>query len=356
MGNNAGADEAPNDTGANVMEGRTTVSGEELDQVRMRLARNEVLGMRNYVEDRLDYRQAGAERLREVCDVAAHEAERVLDAMCSVLMHSRLTINFSAAKFFLELNRSDTYSNCFERAVANRQDPRYLQERNDVEKRLLDYNGNIAHYAHGATQDPALKRYGDARTVRRDIRHYATHSPIWHMMRPRYAALDFGHCTQGGASLGDYGKSFFVLRGHMKTAATYTASDSFSLIHDLKRRRTQYGGKAPTTHQASARFHEMEKLMYYAHPGMLRQIHAYGTRRKARGTEKAIDWHLPGHRTLNYIEAQLHTDVLFSRDVEYVFLCAAEINGAHGPSYNRHEVHKHAGIFARKHKLMLRYQ
>jgi hypothetical protein len=142
----------------------------------------------------------------------------------------------------------------------------------------------------------------------------------------------------------------------MKAAATYTASDSYSLREDLTRRRAEYGGTVVTIHHASARFHELEKLIYYAHPGMLRQIHAYATRQKQRGSEKAIDWHMPGHGTLNYIEAQLHADISFGRDVEYMFVCPQEINTHHGPSYNRHDAHKHAEIFARRHKLILRYQ
>lgn len=348
---------APDRTGLTKMtETAIQAAQDKAKLAHMRLARNQVLGMRDYVDDRTNYRHAAAERIQEICNVPASQAPRVLDAMISVLTHGRLTINFCAANFFLEVNRSDTYSNCFERSVANRDKESYLEKRNNIEKKLFDYPGDSARYVRGSGMSSAHRRYANPRSAREEIAYHATRSPNWAMMRPRYGALDFGHCIHGGASLGDYGKSFFVLRGHMKTAATYTATDTFSVAEDLKRRRAQYGGIAPTTHQVAARLHEMEKIIYYAHPGMVRQIYAYGMRLKQRGSEAAINWHLPGHLTLNYIEAQLHADLSFERDVEYMFLCASEINVARGPSYNHHEVHKHAEMFARRHGLTLRYQ
>jgi hypothetical protein len=327
----------------------------EREEARMRLARNQVLGMRDYVHDHADYKHGACARLERICDISRDAAPRILHRMLHVLTAGRLTVNFTGRAFFQQENHYEAYFNCFERAVENRQNPKYQQERNNVEKRLVDYPGKSASYlTRTAVGHTPLKRYGDAERVRREIAYYGIDSPIWYMMRPRYAALDFGHCINGGASLGGYGKCFFILRDHMKAAATYTASDSYYLEDDLRKRRSAYGGAILTPHQVSARFHELEKLLYYCHPGLLREICDYAVGKKKRGTEKIIGWHQPGHKTINYIEAQLHTDFMFNRDVDSIVLSNSEIMSA-GTPYSRYHIDKHARIFARKHGLHLYY-
>ena len=70
-------------------------------------------------------------------------------------------------------------------------------------------------------------------------------------MRPRYAAVDFAYCINGGLS--KYGKSFLVLKDHMKHNSTFTHCDSFEVDMDLMGRKDEYFGTKLNLQDVTAR-------------------------------------------------------------------------------------------------------
>lgn len=100
--------------------------------------------------------------------------------------------------------------------------------------------------------------------------------------RPKYGALNWGRCAAGAAPR--YGPSFFTLAEHVKTRATFTYGDSSSKSH-LGLGTTDAMGKP--------------MVDLWAHFPLLLKA--------ARGAAA-----LPPQ----YLEAQIHGELLFARDVE----------------------------------------
>jgi hypothetical protein len=317
---------------------------DENRHARMRLARNQVLGMRQYLADDANYMKRAYQRFLHICRPPKGHEKHIFDNMVSLLTEARVTINFSAGTFFMEECPYDDYINCFERTARGLAPSHALRQRDTVEKRIFDYRGR-----DGYVPPPARDR--NAYRARKQIEHYAANWKSYPMMRPRYGALDFAYCTNGGVGSEYYGKSFFALKHHMKTVSSYLPLDSFFIDRDFAQRRAEYGGVAPTAHQAMALFHEMPKVLYYCHPFMLKQIYRYGSGRAKRGSEPC----LPGIHDgkLNYIECQMQSDVLFSRDVDRMVISHSDMIRAvatfRNKGYTAYQMRKFAERFAHRH-------
>ncbi|OZI20171.1 hypothetical protein CAL26_21765 [Bordetella genomosp. 9] len=317
---------------------------------RMRLARNQVLGMRQYLKDDGDYTERAFQRYVRICRPPRDLERRNFQAMVKVLTDARVTINFNAATFFTGECAYESYINCFERAAQGLAPPHSLKQRDQVETRVFDYPGKDEYHAgRGAGRKPAQ--------VRMQIQHYAADWQRYPMMRPRYGALDFGYCVNGGVGSDYYGKSLFILEDYVKAASSYSHTDSFFVEKDFRARRAEYGGVAPQAHQAIALFHEMPKLLYYCHPFMLRQIYRYASGAATRGSERSLPGVLDGK--LNYIECQMQTDVRFSRDVRGMVISHGDIQAAaaayRNKGYQAYQMRKFAQRFAHRHGFPVRF-
>lgn len=333
-----------NTAGRNTTETSMPTTIDDPRLARMRLARNQVLGTRSYLVDDVDYRKRAFKRYLSICRPPRGHEERIFDGMTTLLTDARVTINFNAATFFTAECTYDSYINCFERAAQGLAPSHSLKQRDQIEMRVFDYHGKDEYEAaHGAG--------ANAPRVRKQIEHYAVNWRQYPMMRPRYGALDFAYCINGGVGSDYYGKSFFILRDYIKTASSYSHTDSFFAQKDFQSRRGEYGGIAPQAHQAIALFHEMPKLLYYCHPFMLRQIYRYASGAAKRGTEQC----LPGIHDgkLNYIECQMQSDVWFSRDVRGMVISDSDIRAAvavyRNKGYQGYQMQKFARRFAHRH-------
>lgn len=310
-----------------------------------RLARNHVVGMISYQADDRDYNQAAFKRFVEICRPPKGEELHWYKGMIYTLQNGRATINFSVKNFFLKPCPYENYINTFERVASGIGATHSVKPRDEVEKRLFDYQGK-------ARYRPAPPG-GNVAAVRQQIAHYGSNWRAYPMMRPRYAALDYAYYRHGGAGTGYYGTSFFVLKEYMKTVGTYCHCDTFAANNDLRRRRHEYGGQVRSSSETIARYHEMPKLLYYLHPFTLKEVYAYTTGQKQYLSEAYVPKFPDSEKLLSYIEIQLHSDVVFSRDIDYMVISRSDLFDTAAPfvheAYQRDQIIKHAESFAYRH-------
>lgn len=140
-------------------------------------------------------------------------------------------------------------------------------------------------------------------------------------MRPRYAAVDFAFCINGGLS--KYGRSFLVLRDYLKHNATYTHCDSFEVDMDLASRKAEYGDITFNLKDVACSYFQFGYVVLFCHPAILKKLHSYAMAL----TEKRSEENILGGNI--YIEAQMHADIRFSQDVAE--LCISARDCATGP-------------------------
>jgi len=288
-----------------------------------RLARTDVVGLRHGMEAR---NYAAIEDLavkRLVAQGLATDAtaDFLYGAMLRLLQEARLTISIKCFNWFYAENKSKEYSTFFIRGASGASND--MIKRDGAEKQMFGY-GDAA--PTGASREEKAK----ARIVHLGNLQSADFQGA---MRPRYAAVDFAYCVNGGLS--KYGKSFFVLGEHMKHNATYCHCDSFEVEADMLARQAEYGRVASLS-DVLATYHELGKVIYYCHPAMLKKLAEY-----ARSQKKGSENNLLGGNI--YIEAQVHADLVFERDVAQ--LCISDAERTVGPSIHPRW---NAGMFRKK--------
>lgn len=223
------------------------------------------------------------------------------EAMLGLLRNSRLTISFKSGNWFYSENKYASYTNFFERGYSGASND--MQKRNDAEMAFGRYS---APPPQGATAGVVAAH---ARIAQYGVRE----APDFRgSFRPRYAAVDFAFALHGGAP--KYGKSYLVLQEWMKHNATYVHKDSFEVNADLQHRKDEYGGVVKTLNDVTSTFHELGRILLYCEPAMLKVLHEYATGVKTTASQPNV---LGG---IAYIEAHLHADILFKRDVKAVVI------------------------------------
>lgn len=296
-----------------------------------RLARSDVVALRDrearrrYPEELKQATQRVVDQCRDLlvhvdrraatnAIVAKDAAARLLELMIEHLGRSRLTINFKASSWFYTRNRYASYANFFERGTSGASNDR--DARNRAEMDLGRYGGQRYRGGNPSPEEQvAIDRIATYGLMDQD--------GFQPRMRPRYAALDFAGARYGGCS--KYGHSYFVLHEHMKANATFCHMDSFTVTTDLRSRANEYRGPAPTLESSTSTYGTMGRLLLYCKPEQLREIAAYAVGQKRRGV---VDKVFGG---LLYLEAHLHADVQFDRDVQYVMIARGKglENGIH---------------------------
>lgn len=279
-----------------------------------RLARGDVVGLsdQKHAAGYADIEDRAVRRLTRHGLSQPAVADLHYGMIIKLLQDARLTISLRAFNWFYYENKSTNYTTLFERGKSGASDD--IERRDGVENSMFGYAADVM------TNDPNVKA-AQTRLLKVGVRLSPHFQPA---MRPRYAAVDFAHCVNGGLS--KYGRSFLVLKEYLKHNATYCHRDSFEVANDLQGRRAEYVAEGDTDlslSKVSATYFQLGKIVLYCDPDMLRTLHRYATGQSAKGSEANV---LGG---FTYIEAQVHADVVFNRDVSK--LCVSRGECSRGP-------------------------
>jgi hypothetical protein len=206
------------------------------------------------------------------------EAEKVRDRMIKHLQHSNLTLNFKAEKLFASKLKGGIM-NTHERSGESRIS--YLDSRIRAEETLFGYSRSRSQKGKDQGIFDRIKKFGD-------ITNNIDFAPS---MRPKYGALNFMNSSSGAAPL--YGSSYMVLKEHAKFNCTFTAGDSFD-----------YSGTPKGANQV-ATYTNMHRIITNMKDDMMEKLY--------KMTISSGSCSQPGPV---YIEAQIHGEIQFGRDVK----------------------------------------
>lgn len=216
-----------------------------------------------------------------------------MEAM-QLLKEARLTINFVTRQLFNNENIPDPkdvfiYKNKYERGAAKEHAGRLAKEK------LL--------FAYQQVLNPILQQQQgpqDLKTVAPDPKAFdhkeAAFDPA---LRPKYGALDFLHAPNGAAR--GYGRSFLVLKDHVKQRCTYTAGDTGFKNFDTNQYATEK---------------DFSNVIDLAGPILRQHLNA---------AKKAAIPDNYGVVISDYVEAQIHMELDLTRDVKEIHLDLKEI-------------------------------
>jgi hypothetical protein len=250
-----------------------------------------------------DDRKKAIFRLMDDLGVQAPTAKFALARLVKHLQDSDLTINFKAFKFFNSKPQGTGYVSTFEGGNTRHAGQSYITARDVAEEALFDYSGAKARAAHIPM------------AVINRVRHFGrvaepTFEPS---MRPKYAALNYARLPNGSA--GQYGKSFMVLKEHVKHNATYVHTDSFDESGNA-RQRAALAAKVAT-------FIAMDRLIVNMPPAMLTALD-----KASQGHSFGNVTQVPGLGNQAYVEAHVHGEVRFDRDIAKIVISASEVANA----------------------------
>jgi hypothetical protein len=249
-------------------------------------------------EDHAKARFRIAKKLWQTPTGGKNGADDVLKLIIQLLQTSELTINFKVDSFFFRPIKGRTYGNCYE--LARGTGAAQLKERDKAENKLFSYAKPtvVTDKRYGATSGQtvatSIAKHGVADL---DAKNKVTNPDFLPGMRPKYAAVNFQKCPKGAAF--KYGNESFVLKSHMKFNATYTHFDSYTY-----RDRADDG---PPNERAT--YHNMAPIVRYMTDGMLDVLIKEATGQKVGPIGFA-----------SYIEAQIHGDIEFARDVDRIVI------------------------------------
>ena len=271
---------------------------QERYEVLARLAAGEILSLKDEEigAHQFDNELNASINIISVLNIPAHAVDNVRRTLIQHLQDSDLTINFRAPKFFTNLP-TGSFRNAWQqgnRGIA------YLASRDNVEERLFDYSNT-----GGRSAPPSVL----ARINLFGSRSSGTgaNNPFFQaVMRPKYGGLNYTGALHGAAS--DYSGSYFILKEHVKHNATFTNRDSFDYLN------------SPNPACETANFHNLDRLIAKMKPHRLIKLYNAAT-----GLRLPLPANYP---ILDYIEAQLHADIQFNRDVSGICIDNYKIDNA----------------------------
>jgi hypothetical protein len=290
----------------------------EKQEALSRLAASEVLSLQDKqinsskVQMAMDEFEAVLKIMR-VLNVMADQAETVHQRLIDHLKQSDLTINFKAGEFF-EVKPKGFYLNVFEK---NRNGASYVATRDKVEENIFGYSKTDKKKTPKEVIDRA-KQFGSFTDN--------TNPSFVPSIRPKYAALNFTRDQNGAAS--HYGRSYMVLKEHVKHNCTFTDKDSFA-----------YGETRNVT-SLVANYHHLDRLIVTMDSAKLKKLYNAAT---GGGSQSSSG-------VLSYIEAQVHGDIMFNRDVKKLYIAASEVTGP-----NDRRLREMIAKFTKKNGILLEY-
>ncbi|MEN0054487.1 MAG: DUF3626 domain-containing protein [Mucilaginibacter sp.] len=122
-------------------------------------------------------------------------------------------------------------------------------------------------------------------------------------IRPKYAALNYAKLKYGGAPM--YGQSYMILKEYVKDNCTFLHADSLtpSILNSHLAKQTH-----------------LYRLILNMNPLMLKIIDDVMNK-----TDMSHFTHLPGLSAVDYLEAQIHTEIKFNRDVKSICISRNEL-------------------------------
>lgn len=233
------------------------------------------------------------QRIERERNITGPLAEWARDNMISLLQKAELTINFKAYEFF-NIPPAKSYQNYFQR---NRDYGGYGTTRENTEQKLFKYSAPASLTNIQEVIDRIMKRGNHNDGVNRSF------APT---VRPRYGALNVMGDPAGPSSAHLYGTSVFVLKEYMKHKCTFTYGDSFSY------------NSIPDTHFVNplANYLYLDRVLVDMDRRTFECLYKKAHKMALKQGETR------GHR---YIEAQIHNDIVFSRDVETIRVSKTEL-------------------------------
>jgi hypothetical protein len=238
------------------------------------------------------------------------DADNLRKIMVQHLQKSDLTVNFRVSDLFASKLKGGIM-NTFERPGHSAGG--YLNTRNQTEENLFGYSNSNSHTGGSRGIFDRMSRFGN-------MNNNADFAPS---MRPKYGALNFTNQRIGAAPA--YGRSFMVLKEHVKHNCTFTDRDSFS-----------YAGN-PSGGDKVATYHNMDRIIANLPDNKLDQLYTMVT---SLGSQL---------NPISYIEAQIHGEIIFNRDIRKMCIDSMDLN------FSTPQTREHLEHFSRKFSIPVTY-
>jgi len=286
---------------------------QERQRILSRLASTDVVSLKqadiktNSFQGSLDELEI-ALKLSKKFRIPLTQVDPLRNAMINHLQNSDLTVNFKADQLFANKLRGGLL-NTFERP--GHSSGGYLEDRESSEENLFGYSRSNGRTSDRQSIYDRLKQFGSRNSI--------DFAPS---MRPKYGALNYTNYPYGSATL--YGKSHMVLKEHVKHNCTFTGVDSMNYKQD-----SSGGVKAAT-------FINMERII------------ANLADKTLEGLGEMVNNPNQQKKPQGYIEAQIHGEIKFSRDVAKIYI--DNIEASTNPN-----LRKHIDSFSRKYRIPVQY-
>jgi hypothetical protein len=248
-----------------------------------------------------DDKVAALSRLIGELHVPIMTAKYAYARLISHMQESDLTINFVAYKFFNKKPEGAKYVSQFE-GGNTWGDPTYMSMRDEAEEAMFDYGGARATTPTAQAVQQRVKRLGER-----------TGAEFEGAIRPKYAALNYARLKYGSAA--QWGKSYMVLKEYVKHGATYVHTDSFDCAGSARQR-------AALANQV-ANFLNLQRLLVHMPAAMLTALEG-----ASRGVSLGEAIQPPGLGSTAYIEAQVHSEIQFERDIQTMVINLDEVKNS----------------------------
>jgi Protein of unknown function (DUF3626) len=245
-------------------------------------------------------------RLIGELNIPIMQVGQVYKNLLAHLQGADLTINFCAYKFFNSAPQGAGYVSQFE--GGNKWGGgTYITTRDEVEEGMFDYGKNkpVVTPPHTKTQTASIP----VQVLQRITNLGKLSSPEFEpSVRPKYAALNYAKLRYGAA--GQWGKSYIVLKEYVKHNCSFIHTDSFD----------EWNNRAKISGQVAS-FIDMHRLIVNMPANMLTSLYEVAINNKTYG----MDVKVPGMGDTQYIEAHLHGEIRFDRDVAKIVINQTEV-------------------------------
>lgn len=295
------------------------------DAAMARLAGNEAKNLRStqiHYTVQLDEDYACRRIQEDLGIMSAIQAQKICRKMTQVLKEADLTINFRASKVFDKTTWSmqpqgDGFTNYFQGKPGR---PIDHNKRINAEEQMFSF---AAPQSAQPDVNDRIKKYGD---INGDSNMFFNPTS-----RPNYAALNFAQLSNGAAS--PYGKSYAVLKDHVRYNATFLHEDSL----DTMSRKPEERPNGEDIPLLLADQRNMFRLIRNMSLGLLKALHNVSNGR-SYSTESIIPDTAKG--AYDYIEAQIMGGVKFNRDIKAMYISESELRQC--PKYAKLMISKFA--------------
>jgi hypothetical protein len=272
--------------------------------------------------------------------------EMLLEDCVKVLQDAPLTINIEPHKFFGSKVAGDKVQSIWNRLRSKA--PGYGDARETAEQLMFAYDDGDQQVG-GVNVGQAIRLYGGTQGLGADGQPRS--GTFVADMRPKYAGVNFTWATCGAACA--YGLSHFVLKSYLRLNAVFAPRDSFGVES-----RSQLGT-----------YFNMYPVLAHCAEYVLAQILGSARNRVPPGAPSPVpqkpvmyyeqDKGGDNSKGSEYIEAILHTEVIFGRDVESLRIAHSEVKDTTSgdPSsgkiwtVKKTTIQKNIDAFAKQHNL-----